>query len=515
MNRDTLKILVDVLRVFIDAAPGAGMLTASAVTEKICLALQRRKEKEKKNTHGYVLAALRALKAKQILFESIDATELGSQSKRTEAPRLFGFTNPAIDYLTTDNHLRGYSVRSEAVLVDMLIAFNVIAQPHGSRVTVPAALVETVRAIEQKAHITAPKTQPTEEDSVSEPVLTADNNVQRLVATVRNRSDEWPTNSTPKDLLGGLLALDQSGETNADVQASQAKLLWPDSKRPNYIAVCTFLRQHNLICSFKECKSPNNPNGTRPYGIKLTDLGRAVAVAGEFKDERPSEERWNTRSQNNGKKSTLLKKDKKRMNADDENSPATGPREPISIADFHTMMSHFKSFASSLEQRLAAAEQAINARDKVPPTNNQTAAASVETAGLEYDEQETMRLVLKDAVRFLVASFKSLIDNPEELEHDEKPATVINSSGLYLALTEIEQVVHGIKAYVSECLYTHTDVDLEMIERYAENYTAAAKVLPTKHTLPVMATKLMVKRFLTGDKAVRRTKWNRGTAAKT
>jgi hypothetical protein len=511
MNKETFKTLLAVLRVFVSAVNRGhdSTLHAHEVTNEVCRIFQRRKDSEKKNTHGFVVAALRALKAKQILFEAIDdwSDDRLNRPKAAEHKRTFGLTIPALDYLTSERNSTDYSGKSDALLTNMLAYFDVIPRQQNPNTVVPAVLVETVRRIEQKEKVM------TEKHTLAD-TTPADNNVQRLVATVNNTSDKWLTNSTPRDLLGGLLALEQSGETNENVPASTAKLLWPDSKRTNYVAAREFLRQHNLIDSFKECKNPHDSNSTRPYGIKLTALGREVAVAGEFKDERPAAERWHTKAKNGGKNATMIKGNKKRMSADaTNNTPVHAPSGPISDVDFKTMMTQFQTIMTSLSQRVEAAEKALETADKTGvalPAVQHTAAAKL----VEYDEQETMRRVLRDAVKLLTSAFWALIDDPKEMKNNEEPATAVNAAGLYLALTEIEKAVHGIKAYVSECMDNETDVDLEMIAKYADDYSRAAEELPTKLTLPIMATELLLRRRLTGDKAVHRTKWNRGVKNK-
>jgi hypothetical protein len=507
MNKETFRTLVAVLRVFVDAVNRGndGTFHANEITQQVCRALQRRKDKEKKNTHGYVITALRAMKAKQILFEAID--EWGDdplrRPKAVENRRTFGLTKTALDYLTSDNNLRGYSVQSEIVLTSMLAEFGVIQSAQREFSYVPPALEKTVRAIEQKEPITAT----TQTDSM-EVTLTAtneDNNIQRLVATVRNRSADWGSVGTPADLLGGLLALERAGEINDNIPASAAKLLWPDSRRQNYKDVCNFLKQHNIIAAFEERKRPGDAAGARPYGLKLTPLGRAVALAGNFVDTRPASERTHTRAGNAKNKPLMLKRNEKHMTTNNAETASSGhPRAPISGADYDQLLTSFQTRIDTLERLLATAQQNGGA---LPP-----APAPVNTPeNVMYTEPVTMRVILTRAVPAIVATFQDLIGKEASIgaASEKGVTTSINADGLYLALTEITNAINGIKAYVSECMKHDEEVDLSLIEKYAEAYATAADNLTKKHTLPIMGDTLHIKRFLTGKNKIRRELWRR------
>jgi hypothetical protein len=187
-----------------------------------------------------------------------------------------------------------------------------------------------------------------------------------------------------------------------------------------------------------------------------------------------------------------------------ETASSGHPRAPISGADYDQLLTSFQTRIDTLERLLATAQQNGGA---LPP-----APAPVNTPeNVMYTEPVTMRVILTRAVPAIVATFQDLIGKEASIgaASEKGVTTSINADGLYLALTEITNAINGIKAYVSECMKHDEEVDLSLIEKYAEAYATAADNLTKKHTLPIMGDTLHIKRFLTGKNKIRRELWRR------
>ena len=487
MNKETKKVIFAVARVFVDAANKGNntTLSVSEIHTAVCRTLHRRKEREKKNLEAPVGAAIDRLKRHRILFETIDEwgpTKIKIRRfKAADAKRKFGMTATALDYLTRGDRLAGYSIKSELIISDLLLHFGAIEHETAPIViTSPAALVETVAAIKEENNITP---QPVSQSTIGQQIST--NNVQRLIATIRNKSASWPNVHTPADLLGALAAHYINTESGETAVGSAKKIGWEEVQPRRYRLAREVLEQHGLVTHSEKRKIPGK-TGVRGYGIQLTDLGLEVAVDGDFKDQ--------SHKITTQKSGTMLKDHKK-------NQPETPALASPEQQQMREMMEEM--------HRLREEVQALRAQTSDTPT-----PVEEEAVKEEYTELATMSIVLQHAAPRLMDAIKPLLTD-EDAKDSTPPATMqINTTGLYLALTEVDRMISGIKAYVSECIRDDEEVDMELLEAYAKAYSAAANVLETKKTLPILGEKVVTKRFLAGSSSISRSLWPRPAAAR-
>lgn len=490
MQEKTLKILVAVLRVFIGSADRGNPITLHEheVVSQVCRGMHKRKEKEVKNMRGLIVFAIRSLKGGCVLYEAIDSwsDDKLKRPKSSSEKKLFGLTDKALTYVA-EHQIAGVNTQSNQFLLDMLRAEEFEILPKNQiPITVdsaPEALVKTVTAIKQEQKqeiaIVPDRSQPARPETA--------HNVQRLVVTVRNKSKEWLGQSTPADLLGGLSEQYFATEGADTAVGSAVKLGWPERRRAMYKEAVRFLKSHGLVEDFDTRRDPYT-GATRAYGVKLTNLGLEVAVAGEFKDERPQSERKvdapTAAEKLTSTGSPMLKGHKK----PDETPAVASDQLAAVLAQMQKMREEITALRA--EREVAAAGALIASSSPPEPTY--------------YNDRATMAVVLKGAVAALIQTFSCLLDDK---------AQTINATGLYLSLTEFEKAVLGIKGYVSECIRDEAPVDLELLQQYAADYTAAADMLETKSTLPIVAEKIVTKRSLAGDNAIRRQIWRRDRAA--
>ncbi|NDD53745.1 hypothetical protein EBZ39_07680 [bacterium] len=485
MNKETVKILVAVLRVFVAGANKGydSALHAAEVTAQVCRDMHRRKEKEKKNTHGYVITALRVLKAKRILFEAIDnwADDKLKRFKPSENKRVFGLTKPALEHLKEIGTVENFSPLGESTLMSVLQKFDVIPARKEASITVPAVLVETVKEIERKESQKETTIMPAQNASQTP------NNIQRLIATVRNRSETWGGQTgTPADFLGAMFAIYLADGNGPETPISAKKLNFGWN---NYAACREFLRQNGLVENFAERENPYGKNKIRAYGLKLTSLGLEVAYEGDFKDERTS---------STNKTGPMIKNQKKEQ-------PVENGSETLNAQQLAEMLAEMRQMRDEIDALRAGKAAQPQPVENVPPP-------------VEYSDMDTISLLLTTAIPGFIGAIKELLNDKYGLESGGlKPGgtiTAINTRGLYLGLTEIEKTFSGIKGYVSQCLHTGAPVDMELLTRYAEDYIHAADNLKVKKTLPALAdSRVMTKCVLRKSEAIRHPVWRRSVAA--
>lgn len=469
MKPQTVNVLKEIVRFFIGCYGRGNACTAntSTIHTEVCKQLKITRQANKNNHYGVVVECLRVLKRKVVLFETMTPKEndVLNKSIAVDNRAVYGLTNAVEDYLTRPETPgeTPISITSDRYVTSLLQHFDVLPKPHDIRVEEP----------------------PQEETGT----MTGDNNVERLVATIKNISKTWMNRSTPADLLGGLYAY---GAFDAAHHASAAKLGW-QPKSHKHSRAAKILARHGLVAW----------GGARPrtmadgrvtecnYGIHLTPLGIEVAIAGGFKDERPEGEIFDkvpelnmTISQKTG---PMLKNQKQ----EESLTPAVAAQAAAS-ADM-TLMREI----AALRERLAVLETktaAVEEKEELP------AAAPKPHC---YSDVATAAIVLSHVVPAISAAVNKLIDPPET----EDPTTGVNSDGLYVALTELEKIVHGVKAYVSECIAEGTHVDQEQVARYADDCRRAAENLDGERRIPLMGSRLMTKRYLAGDEAITRYIW--------
>lgn len=501
MQEKTLKILVAVLRVFVGSVDRGNPITLHEheVINQVCRGLHKRKEKEIKNTRGLVVFAIRTLKGARVLYEAVDSwsDDKLNRPKSLSEKKLFGLTDPALRYIE-EHMLAGVNTRGNQFLIDMMRADEFKILPKTATtvtvtglVSTPPALIETVAAIkqEQKQEETTPvprENTPAAENSA------ASHNVQRLITTVRNKSASWPSQSTPSDLLGGLYEHYLANEGENANAASAIKLGWPERRRRVYRDAVKFLKSHGLVEDLASRRAPGS-NKLRAYGVKLTDLGLEVADAGEFKDTRPAAERNNATAEDTKiaptKNNPMLKGQKKHAPTPSDDIP-TSPRQLEQL----------------LEQMQKMREEIIALREGRDFESDEV--ESSQPTNIQQLQMPTMRILLSHMVSGMVDAFAGLLDDTHNC---------VNATGAYLALTELEKVIFGFKAYISECLRDDTLVDIALMRQYADDYREAiAKSLEVDRgtAVPIMAEKIVTKRSLVGDAAINRRPWKRPAATR-
>lgn len=467
MKPQTVNAIKEIVRYFIGCYNRGNAVTANTNTihTEVCKQLHITRQANKNNYRGVVIEGLRLLKKHIVLFETVTPKENDILNKAVSIDNrtVYGLTMAVEDYITRPCSV-GDSTMSDRYITTMLQHFNVLPKPA-----------------------TRPAVQEEEENETD-----MANNVERLVATIRNASKSWAHSGTPADLLGGMYALHQNAAADEPVIGSAAKLDWPRNVHRQYADSCQFLQQHGLLeFAGERVTKQAGREITRPHGIRLTPLGVEVAIAGDFKDLRPKN---NVSVVVPPKAGNMLKGHK-------QNTPAAPTAAEVDPQEMLRTI-------AALQSRLAALEQQKTAPPAAEPIEEPT----------YYDEQATMSIILGAAVPAIIDTFREVIDDPTTLAEltgkNENPATHINPPGLYLTLTELEETVRGIKAYVSECIKKEQPVDLAVLDAYAADFRDAAESLEQHHSLPVMGEQIMVKRFLTGENAVKRPVWKRRTAAK-
>jgi hypothetical protein len=471
MKPQTVNVIKEIVRHFIKCYDCGNAVTANTNTvhAEVCRRLHIVRRANKTNYRGLVIEGLRTLKKHIVLFETVMPKEndLLNKAISIDNRTVYGLTMAVEDYLTRPNNGAGNTL-SDQYITTMLQHFNVLPKPAA-----PVVVEE-----EMQSDMT--------------------NNIERLVATVRNASGPWPAGRSPADLLGGLYAFYQSipADEAAAVVASAAKLNWPRTLHRQYTKARGFLIQHGLaaIAGLRN-KKQGNRNIAAPYGIRLTPLGAEVAISGDFKDYK---------RKTKTKSGTMLKGQKQNLPENSADVDTQNLQTFVTAQEAERLIAIAQEQDQTIEKlmnRVAALEQQKNAAPK-------TAEPGEEPT--RYPEQATMSMILKTAVPAIVEAFGSVIDDPETTDN---PATHIHPVGLYLTLTEITKAVNGIKAYVSECLVNDEQIDLALIREYAADFEKATGELERKHSLPIMSGHIRVKRCLSGANAMKRPIWKRRTAA--
>lgn len=506
MQEKTLKILVAVLRVFVVAVNRGNPITLheNEVVNQVCRGLHKKKEKEIKNTRKLVVFAIRTLKDARVLYEALDSwsNDKLNWAKPLAEKKFFGLTDPALKYI--DEHmLAGVNTQSSQFLVDMLRAdeFKILPKTTPAVtvtgiVSTPPALIETVAAIKQEQPQVEPTAVPEKTTPANANSGASSHNVQRLITTVRNESASWTSQSTPSDLLGGLYEYYLANEGENANTASAIKLGWPERRRDIYRESVRFLKRHGLVDNLEYRRTPGS-NKLQAYGIKLTDLGLEVADAGEFKDARPLSERIGATpgdAKIAARKNTPMLKGQKKTDAIAEKEKKELTASPQQIDQLLEKMQKMHEELLALREGREPAAKIVE--EEAPPKNETHSAMT------------TMKLLLTSMVPGLLTTFAALLDDT----HNR-----VNADGAYLALTELERVIFGVKAYISQHLPPDprmsptSYIDVEKMQAYARDYCAAIEKsleVDRNHPVPIMAEEIVTKRLLARDAAIKRRPWH-------
>lgn len=287
-------------------------------------------------------------------------------------------------------------------------------------------------------------------------------NIETLVETVRAESARWVNNSTPGNLLGGLLAIKAFDESSG---GSAGKLDW---ERGRYKIAANYLMSLDLVQSIPRMRVDASGNTTaRNHGLWLTALGRAVAEAGQFTDTRPATET---------KASPCVKKRSNPMLRGDKRQPA---------AATPTVEKQLLAAIAELNNRLARVESAVVSSGEGSATPVAPPIVKAVPRHLSYDE--TFAHIVRHNLPALVWSMKSLADGTEYPEN----INMISADNVYKALTEYEYLIASIKKYLSGYFDDagNGPVDIEAMSEYClAAVEVAGNLNKYKRRMPHIAT---------------------------
>lgn len=477
MSKDTIKILVAVLRVFVAAVSKGNPIALHEyeIVNQVCRALHKRKEKEIKNTKGMVVFAVRSFKGCKILYEAVDswADDKLNRPKAAAVKRAFGLTDRAIKYVE-DRKILGAPITSDQFLLDMLRDDEFGALPKEKVIThvdaAPAALAAAISEIKQEQPIQTVETEPT-------PML-ANNNAARLASEIKNlpyKSEFF----NPGALLG---ALYDAKAFSPDTAIAAGKIKWPAHR---VLRVRDDLVRRGLIawrdvCDIEfEKRSPAKKHS----GIFLTQLGREVAAIGNFEYESP-DNRPNYRQ----KRGSMLKGSKK-------------PQKPVDPKSLAMSNEEISRVMTALTSVLAArgVEWQPGATETKPATRS---AAVTVVAPKMVDDYETIAVLLRDFTNTLCRSIAAL----ETLNGSNS----VNVDGVSMALTEIHRVIVGFKHHINKCLKGQKTLNVKHLQDYAAQMELDLEHLSEHREIPVLEeidTDIGVGRVLKGSRAITRSVW--------
>lgn len=471
MSKETVKILIAVLRVFVTSIGKGNLVTlhANEVTNQVCRNLHRRKEKEKKNTHGFVVTALRALKGHKVLFEVVDNWDDDKlkRFKPVDGRKVFGLTDPAVDFATKHKNA-GETITTDQFMLTMLQYFDVLPAEPKPAETVPAVLVEAITEIKE---------------SEKEMTLTTVNhNAARIASEIANL--ESHTDFTPRRLLGTLRELEAF---SADTAALAPTIGW----EPHQIQKCRHELMRRDLIAWRKIVPVNfesRDKATRYEGLYLTPLGRAVAEAGDFVNDLPPEKRWTRKTKQ--KEGSMLKDSKK---------PETTPPVSVEGKIVLKLRDGTTLYCSSPKEAAEAYAALGSAAGAVESVADAPAAVQTQTTVGTYK-------TIAEMLRAVTNAMCSAINGLSTMDG----ANAVNVDAVSCSLTEIGHLITGFKHYINNCLKTDTDVDVKMLQDYAAQMELDLERFEKRHEFPVLGdvdADTGCGRVLRGSKSIRKTVW--------
>lgn len=482
MTKETLKIMVATLRVFVAGAQKGNAVTVHAheVTNQVCRELRRRKEKEKKNTHGFVITALRALKGGRVLFEAEDSWEDDklNRPKPVEFKRVFGLTDVALEYVARKRRA-GESILSESFLIDMMRSFGLLPRlaPAVSREERPEVLVEAIEEIGASNE---------EEEVMEKTPAVVNHNAARIASEVK-KIGIVTRDKSPERLLGALL---QVAAFDADSATVAENIGWD----PHTIKPCRDAIQHLNLIGVKQVMTVNLPGvgqHERNRGIFLTSLGRQVAEAGGFEDHINPEQRW-SRYTHRKKAGNMLKNSKRP-------AAAGGGGISITLPDGSVISNLTVQEAVELQRAFGSAPAA---GDAVVAVNGGQAAVAVAAPPKMLSTYRTIGVMLSAVTNAIC----STVDKLQTIEDSE----AVNIDGVSCSLTEIEHVITGLKHYVNRCLRGEVEFDLKGLQDYAAQMDLDVERIERQREIPVLGDidkEVGFGRVLRGEKSIKKVVW--------
>lgn len=287
MNGEILKIGLAVLRIFIDCHNKGNECTLGleALNNQVCRNMSRSSKKDRQRTRVHMVSALQALTDKRILFmgtEKWSDDPLG-RPKEKQTKYVYGLTNAALDHITmTSANVEGHSAQSKIALMDLLASFRVIKPQNEEQMRFnppPAVLAETITAIVEKESDVTTR-------SANITVSANNNNVQRLVSEIRNAA--WHNASSPANLVGAL----RQKNANTPARGVNAPDLQFEPHKLKDAAARLLACGVAVYAKTSTVNSDTRNTSLKQSGLYLTELGVAVAEAGDFRDNREPHERY-------------------------------------------------------------------------------------------------------------------------------------------------------------------------------------------------------------------------------
>lgn len=481
MNQEMTKIVRTVLQVFLDAQhtshrqaiAAAGGSTSSQflpqvfadralagdekifsplrveeINARVCTRLHRRKHKEQKNTRGYVIAALNALKHSKIIRECTLAYE--------DTVYEGGFNKSKISFKLTALTIL-FLVRTRLKLQD---AASAVLEDFG--VTAPTkAIAAPISPANNPSEALQPSTVSTPQHS-GVATLSASRldpeptniSPQAIVAALRNQYYPNPragtpaawcgAHGTPGDLLGALHAA-RAFSAESSVSFGQT-LFNPTIGRRLREPLVTFkLLAHREVTEINFNRRKNVP---KMSGMFLTPLGRQVAELGAFVDNRDS--------------SALYHRTYKKSEATRPviAAQARNPQQiTVQLPDGTTCtgriaeVEEFYNRFSGMRAKLAEPEAA-------PPAET--------TLGM----YETIASFVTDVTRAVAASI-------ERMSHETLPdgTAVQEVSPQYLtfALTQMAYILRDVKHELAEVMCSNGKIDSQRLQDFFAGIELAAE----------------------------------------
>jgi hypothetical protein len=487
MKQQTVNVLKVIVRLFIEVANYNDGITAttSKIHTDVCRQLKITRQANKNNYRGAVIKALRLLKKRIVLFETVVPKENDILNKAVPVDNrtVFGLTNAVEDYLTSPN-TTNTSNTSDRYIIELLQHFGVLSPE------------------------TAP--QPHDQPQPEENVMPTDN-VAQLVEIVNTAAAQWLATVTPADLLGAMYALHIEDSQHPDREwcgmLSMTRLGWPMSKAHNYAKCYKVLERAGLIEAYKVQQHTQKDGKVklRPYGFKLTPLGIEVAIVGNFQDTRKpgnltaaeQKRRREVADRETGSTPTAPKPQKGDMLKGEKvthkiKSYLAADREAALIDRMERLLNNM---IENNNQRFDAIDRRMQKFDGGGPESEQLAPSLADQpearSHKQLDDDTTIATFLTSAAPLVIAAIHDLID-------EKAGASEINAEGLYYAITELSAMLRGIKSYLDKCIENNTTVDRDMLDQYAIKYYEAARNVADGRWLPVLGEEFSKRRALRG-----------------
>jgi hypothetical protein len=464
MKKDTFKIFIAIVRSFADyLAKGNDVtLRTDEIHNFVCRHLRYSKTKDKKQVRGIVIQGLTTLRARKILYAEVELPEndVLSRPKSVEMRTIFGLTHDAYSYLIVSAIQPRRAATSEQTIVSLLRRFGVVPDAaDGDKRIEPAPVVSEEPVVIVDAENVTP-TKPTEEEEVVSR-LTSNNNAQRIASEVRNI--RWRNSHTPAALLGALRAV---RAFSSDTRAYSPSIDW-DGHRATEAADHLHARGLLEWAIITPVKSEQRNTTHKKQGMYLTSLGQQVAEAGNFVDNRPPEPH---RIAKEAKMGDVMKGAKKVASQPQTQHAApahnTGENQySVTLPDGTVISCANAAAAVELAREMAAMSPATQpATAQAEETDAAPAAtAVVEPLPIMLSEDQTIARIVAPATTELFARVKALVQ--AQLPTGET-AEVVNTLGLYHALTQLSYVIAGLKYVVSQRIDDNAAFDVANLDDY-------------------------------------------------